>query len=258
MEKVILILIDGMRPDAMLECKNPFVKEILSLSSYTLNAQTVMPSVTLSCHFSLFHSVKPERHGITTNIYTPQVRPIDGLVEKLYEAGKKCAFFYTWGELRDLCRPGKLHHSEFLNINSYENADSDITDRAIKYINEENPDFTFLYLGQTDEIGGHGFGWMSEKYLECINNAFSCIKRVYENAYESYNIIIMADHGGHDRTHGEDIKEDMTIPVIMYGKSFEKGKEIGDASILDITPTIATLLNVPYAKEWEGKSLFGR
>jgi len=253
--KVVLILVDGMRPDGMKKCGNKFVEEMLSCSSYTLNAKTVMPSVTLPCHFSLFHSVKPERHGITTNIYTPQVRPVDGLVEKLSDVSKKCAFFYTWGELRDLSRPGKLHHSEFLNIHDYENVDCDITDKAIKYINEENPDFTFLYLGQTDEIGGHGYGWMSEKYLGCIDNAFSCIKKVYENIDKNYNIIVIADHGGHERTHGEDIAEDMTIPVIMCGPCFEKGKELSDVSILDIAPTIASMLNAPYAKEWEGKSI---
>ena len=47
-------------------------------------AQTVMPSVTLPCHMSLFHSVAPDRHGILTNTYTPQVRPINGICEQLH------------------------------------------------------------------------------------------------------------------------------------------------------------------------------
>ncbi len=82
-EKVILILVDGMRPDGMMQCRNPYAQEILQKSTYSLKTQTVMPSVTLPCHMSLFHSVGSERHGILTNTYTPQVRPIDGLFDQL-------------------------------------------------------------------------------------------------------------------------------------------------------------------------------
>ena len=87
--KVILILVDGMRPDALLNCENPYVTELLNNSAYTLKAQTVMPSVTLPCHMSLFHSVDPGRHGVTTNTFTPQVRPVNGLDKKIKDSGWK-------------------------------------------------------------------------------------------------------------------------------------------------------------------------
>ncbi len=80
MKKAILVLVDGMRPDALRACGNPGVEEMLAGSTYTLEGRTVMPSVTLPCHMSLFHSVDPDRHGVTTNVYTPQVRPVEGLV----------------------------------------------------------------------------------------------------------------------------------------------------------------------------------
>ena len=67
MNKVILISIDGMRPDGVLNCGNPFVEELKKMGSHALNARTVIPSVTLPCHTSMFHSVTPERHGITRN-----------------------------------------------------------------------------------------------------------------------------------------------------------------------------------------------
>jgi predicted AlkP superfamily pyrophosphatase or phosphodiesterase len=101
-EKVILILVDGMRPDSLGNIE--FTQKFLKQSSYTMNAKTVMPSITLPCHMSLFHSVDPQRHGILTNTYTPQVRPIKGLCEQLKASKKKCAFFYNWEELRDLTR----------------------------------------------------------------------------------------------------------------------------------------------------------
>jgi len=83
MNKVALILLDGLRPDALALCKNPYIQELLKNSLHTLAARTVFPSVTLPCHMSLFHSVDPMRHGVTTNIYTPQVRPVNGIVEQV-------------------------------------------------------------------------------------------------------------------------------------------------------------------------------
>lgn len=256
MNKAVMILVDGMRPDAMLQCGHPFVKELLSESSYTLKGRTVEPSVTLPCHVSLFHSVDPARHGITTNTYVPQVRPIRGLFDRLSKEKKKCAFFYSWEQLRDLCRPGRLHTSLLLNINRVENADEKLTEKAVEYLKAEAPDFLFLYLGETDEFGGHGGGWMSEEYLQCIYTAFECIQKVKESLGEEYTLIVLADHGGHDRTHGTLMNEDMTIPVILYGKHFAPGKELPEVSIKDIAPTVAKLLGTEREEEWEGKELY--
>ena len=86
MKKVVLILVDGMRPESLALCGNPFVKEMEAHSTYTLKGTTVMPSVTLPCHMSLFHSVAPQRHGILTNTYVPQVRPIRGICEVMKAA----------------------------------------------------------------------------------------------------------------------------------------------------------------------------
>lgn len=253
--RLILILVDGMRPDALAACGNPYVAELLADSTYALNAQTVRPSVTLPCHMSLFHSVDPDRHGIVTNLYTPQVRPIEGLVERLDAAGKKCAFFYTWEELRDLTRPDHLTCAVVLNQHKASDTDQAITGAAIDYINREAPDFLFLYLGETDEVGGHSAGWMSRTYLECVSNALDCVRRVRAEIPATYNIALLADHGGHDRSHGTDLPEDMTIPLILNGPAFAPGRVLESASIKDMAPTIAALLGAAPAREWEGKSL---
>lgn len=255
-EKIILVLVDGMRPDGMMGCGNPFADRMMRESTYTLNGRTVIPSVTLPCHMSLFHSVDPMRHGVTTNQYVPQVRPISGLFDQLDKYGKKCAFFYTWEELRDLSRPDHLYYSLCINQHKFVNTDNRITDAAIEFINAEAPDFLFLYLGETDEVGGHSCGWMSEQYMKSVSNALSCTERLVDSISDEYTVILIADHGGHDRTHGTEMPEDMTIPIFIRGASFEKGKRIESASIKDIAVTVARLLEVPNATEWEGNSIY--
>ena len=255
MNKIVMVLVDGMRPDGLLQCGHPFAQEMIAASSYSLTAQTVMPSVTLPCHMSLFHSVDPDRHGIVTNTYTPQVRPIQGIFDRLKDAGKSTAMFYTWEELRDLGRPGSLRRSLLIKQLVIDNADRRITDAAIDYIAEEEPDFLFLYLGETDELGGHDNGWMSPEYLNCVNNALGCAEKVWHSLPAGYSMILTADHGGHGRGHGADIPEDMTIPIFFRGAPFAAGKDLGAISIKDIAPTIAKLLDVAPAREWEGHAV---
>jgi len=248
--KTRLILVDGMRPDALAHC--PAAQEVLRRSVYTLNAQTVMPSVTLPCHMSLFYSVEPGRHGTTTNVYTPQVRPIAGLCDAFAAKKKSSAFFYSWGELRDLCRPDHLHTYMVFNQHKQADTDTKITAAAIDYIREEQPDFLFLYLGETDEVGGHSAGWMSETYMGSVHKALGCIEKLYENLPEGYTLIVTADHGGHDRSHGTELPEDMTIPICFCGPRFEKNRALESVSIKDIAVTVAKLLEVPFVREWEG------
>ena len=255
MKKVILISVDGMRPDGFLNCGNPYIDTLMKDSLSALNAQTVYPSVTLPCHMSMFHSVPPQRHGILSNTYVPQVRPVSGLFEQIKLAGGSSAFFYGWEQLRDFGRPGSLKHASYISALSAEGADRILTERALTCIRYYHPDFVFLYLVDTDEHGGHGAGWMTERYLQCISTAVDCIKSVIEEFGEEYTVIITADHGGHDRTHGTLMPEDMTTPIILHGPMFQPGTVIEEASIKDIAPTVAALLGGRRAPEWEGKEL---
>ena len=252
--KVLMILVDGMRPDSIGDL--PAAKKRMAVSASTMAARTVMPSVTLPCHMSLFHSVDPSRHGTTTNTYAPQVRPVQGLCEVLARSGKSCAFFYDWEQLRDLTRPGTLSVSCFAkgDAHGYANADRMMTDAAISCIKNETPDFAFLYLGNPDEVG-HRYGWMSENYLAAVRSAWEQIDRVLADLPEEYAVIILADHGGHDRIHGTEAPEDMTIPVMLRGTPFAAGTVLENVSILDIAPTVAKLLDVMPDREWEGKCL---
>ena len=251
--KVLLILCDGMRPDALVDI--PQVEDMKQKAAYTMKADTVFPSVTLPCHMSLFHSVPPQRHGTTTNIYAPQVRPVKGLFEVLAEAGKHCAMFYSWEELRDVSRPGSMKHTEFRSSYQFDvEGDDQLTDHAIAYLKENDVDFTFLYLHRPDMMG-HRYGWMGEEYMQSVRECWKNIERTVASLEGEYTVLITADHGGHDRIHGTDAPTDMIIPFFAMGKDFEAGKELENVSILDYAPTVAKLLGVEPNREWEGKSL---
>ena len=251
--KVLLISIDGMRSDGLKACGNPYVKELEKMCYHTYDARSMNPSVTFPCHFSMTHSVTPQRHGILTNTYVPQVRPVKGIFEKVSEAGGVCAMFYGWEPLRDICPPGALKFATYVNAYMQESGDTVLTDECEKLIKQHKPDFAFLYMVETDEKGGHDNVWMSDEYLRRISVAIDNVKRMIDAFGDEYSVIIMADHGGHDRAHGTEMPEDMIIPLFFYGKDFPQGKVIDKpVDLLNIAPTIAKLLGVTPEPEWEG------
>lgn len=79
--------------------------------------------------------------------------------------------------------------------------------------------------------------------------------RVVNSLPDDFTVIVTADHGGHDRTHGTDSPENMTIPFISKRKDFKPGEKLENVSIKDIAPTVAKLLDIAPDQTWEGKSL---
>ena len=249
----VLILVDGLRPDAIAPAPMPTVLALAQKSLYAGTAQSLMPNCTLPCHFSIFHSVVPERHGISTNTYTPQVRPVPGLFEVLSQSGQDVGFSYNWEELRDLGRPGSIARSFFRKMNT-ESLGSDglIAEGAAQFL-RDGADFVFCYLGETDEVG-HKHGWMSPQYLQAAARADAGIARVLESLPEGGSAIIMADHGGLGRSHGFDSPETMTVPLYIHAPHHQLSS-VSDPNLLDIAPTIAALCGVAAPSAWEGRSL---
>lgn len=252
--KVLLILVDGMRPDSLEDV--PLAQEFAVSSLRTMRARTVMPSLTLPCHMSLFHSIPPEEHGVFKNEYPPQPHPEHGLFESLKRAGKKGTMCYSWEELRDVVCPGMMYRATYIRgvYGAYREPMNRITDESIRCMREDGADFIFMYLGEADEVG-HKVGWMSSDYLESIAYSWELIDRALKAAGDEYTVIVTADHGGHGLGHGEDIPEDMTVPLFIRHRDITPGEIDGDVSIMDLAPTVAALIGVPADENWKGRSL---
>ncbi|HRJ44285.1 MAG: alkaline phosphatase family protein [Caldilineaceae bacterium] len=256
MSKAIFVMIDGLRPDAIAAAGCATLMGLQQRGASTLAARSVMPSVTLPCHMSIFHSVPPTRHGVVTNDWMPMARPLPGLIEQLRYAGKHAAFFHNWEPLRNLSLPGGLTFSYFRKTAKiFPHGDNMTIDAALDYIPAQLPDFAFVYLGTTDEMG-HLAGWMSDGYLEQVAYVDGQLGRFLAGLPAEYTVLVQADHGGHDRSHGTEMAEDMTIPWLIAGPEIRQGHRISSpVSLLDTAPTLARVLGVPVHEDWEGRCI---
>lgn len=256
MPKVLLIMTDGLRPDAFLEAKVPTFRQLMEEGAHTLEGRSVWPSITLPCHMSLFHSVPPMRHNTLVNTYMPMVRPVPGLFEVLKGAGLRTAMYFSWEPLRDVSRPLSISTSLF---HAYAEdphiSDDRLLETALPHLRKGDHDFEFLYFGAIDEVG-HLSGWMSAEYLAQVEHTDALLKQVLEAIPAGTTVIVQSDHGGHGRMHGTKNKEDMTIPWMAWGQGVRGGHSITQkVSLLETAPTVAHLLDVQVPKAWEGKAV---
>jgi predicted AlkP superfamily pyrophosphatase or phosphodiesterase len=252
---LVFVMLDGTRPDAIHAANCPTLKALIARGASTMQARSVMPSVTLPCHMSIFHSVPPTRHGITTNLYIPPARPLTGLIETLRAAGKRSAFVHNWDPLRDLCRPEQLSYTWFEEAPATIAYDDGVATEALRIVKGGAFDFIFVYFGGVDGFG-HLYGWLSPEQLHILERIDSALGTLIEAAPEAY-FVVHSDHGGHERTHGTDSPDDMTIPWIAAGPGIKAGYRIErPISLLDTAPTIAHLLGVTPHSGWEGRAVF--
>jgi predicted AlkP superfamily pyrophosphatase or phosphodiesterase len=254
---VALFVIDGLRPDGLELADTPTLDRLAASGVAARRVRTVMPSVTLPCHVSLFRGVTPGRHGITSNTWTPPARPVPGLIEEIRQAGLHTASFFNWENLRDLSRPGSLDGSFFLDNNHTVDGSGDLelARLAAGWLSANEVHFSFVYLGCTDSAG-HAEGWMSPAYLGTIANADRCIAEVLDVLPPDTTVIVTSDHGGHDQSHGTELEEDMIIPLILHGPGLNGGREIeGEVQITDIAPTVLEVLSLERPREWIGRPL---
>jgi predicted AlkP superfamily pyrophosphatase or phosphodiesterase len=255
MAPVVFTLIDGLRPDALAAANCPNLEALRNRSAFTFKASSIMPSITLPCHMSIFHSVPPTRHGVVTNDWMPMARPLPGLVEQSTAAGLRSAFFYNWEPLRNLSLPGNLIFSYFHKTAKTVDGDQLTAVEAVRYLDRDRPDFMFVYFGTVDEAG-HDYGWLAPGYLAQLERVDQAVGILFDALPAGATILLQSDHGGHDRTHGTDSPEDMTIPWLVAGPGIRQNYELqGPVSLLDTAPTLARLLGVAPHPSWEGRCI---
>jgi predicted AlkP superfamily pyrophosphatase or phosphodiesterase len=255
-ELILVISIDGARPDAILQADTPNIRALAYRGAYDWSAQTVFPPATLPAHASLLSGLEPDRHGYDDNVV------------------RDCADFDfpTWLSLaqengyRTAMVVGKQGLCQFRTDDAIDftlgaQGDRSVVDRVLELLNE-GYQVLFVHFPNPDYFG-HLNGWMSHSYLYEFRNTDVQVGRLVQ-AVDSLGltdttlIILTADHGGHEQVHGANIAEDMTIPLLLSGFGISPNTDLSEhhLQLIDIAPTILTALDIPIPESMTGRVIF--
>jgi len=254
--RVLILSIDGFRPDAISLAPMPTLIDLMKRSAYSLTAQTVYPSVTLVAHTSMLSGQCPAKHKVDWNDYIPEngYAQVTDLFDITHNAGMQTVMYVGKEKLRQITEPGSTDIFQFIN-----DRDLVITDTLIQNF---PADFRLMFVHfPTTDWMGHEYGWLSGEQLSVLFRADQAIANLLaeldrRGLREETLIIITADHGGHDTTHGSSLNEDMTIPWIAFGAGIQPAELTSSINTVDTAATAAFALGLPIPAEWDGVPIY--
>lgn len=261
--RVIVVILDGLRADAIPLFPLPNLRRLAEGGAYTLAGETVRPSITPSALTSLLTGVPPRIHGVESERiarHRPN-GPIVTLPEFLRRHDVPVRAFR--GRLPPLTAGVAKRITDRLGIEATftgHGAD-EILDAALPTLHRRDRAVSFLHWLDADRAG-HAHGWGSTAYHRAARQLDAAIGRLVETL-EVMNdpatlLIALADHGGGGlvaRDHNSAHPLDTTIPIILAGGQVVPQVLGYGASLLDVPATIAWAFGLHRPALWTGRPL---
>jgi predicted AlkP superfamily pyrophosphatase or phosphodiesterase len=263
-KKVVIISIDGLRPDLALRADTPNIHTLMNIGSFTLWARTTAESVTLPSHTSMLTGVTPVKHGIQWNSDLPLTHPVYPMFPTIFELARKAGYTTAMAagksKFINLAKPGTLNWVYVPS--SPKDEDLDVAAQAVGMILAHQPDVLFVHFPSVDNAG-HTYGWASPEQMDAIAEADECIGLILwaldqRHLRDSTFILVTADHGGAGLSHGPDDPRSRNIPWIAAGPDIRPGLDLTSYVDLvidteDTFSTAAYLLGIPIIQKVDGK-----
>jgi predicted AlkP superfamily pyrophosphatase or phosphodiesterase len=257
MNKVILILSDGLRYDTAVEGMGYLghLVETKKASLYKVTGE--LPSMSRPMYETIHTGLISSEHGIIGN---SMVRLSDkpNIFQLVKNAGRvTAAVAYSWFSELYNCAPynpitGKevdddslsIQHGRFYTEDEY--PDLEVFRTATLLIRRLQPDYMLVHPMGMD-YHGETFGSDSKEYRNhAIQQDMWLVPFLMEWCTLGYQILFTSDHGmNQDGAHGGTTPEMREVPLYLIRSN---GEERGDThetiSQLQIAPTILKLLNI--------------
>lgn len=239
-DHVIIISIDGLRPDVLLRADAPTIRGMMSRGCFTFWARTTAVALTLPSHVSMLTGVIPVKHGIHWNEDLPLAHPYYPKVPTLFELARKrgltTAMVAAKSKFDVFEKPGALNWyfvpppapqpaatlpMEKQSTKDTTTPDNQITAISIRILKDHQPNVLFIHFASTDVIGHNpAMGWGSAAQLKDVTKIDADIAQILrtDNKLGLTNrtaIILSSDHGGAGYTHGADDPRSRHIPWII-------------------------------------------
>jgi hypothetical protein len=257
-ERVVVIVIDGMRKERFEDANAPYLKELKRQGTEFALMETVYPARTVVCFSSMFTGTYPREHGIKSNMVWSLGIKVESIFDSLRKVGKK-------GRLLGIAHLIDSMGDDVDSVTAVmhnDKADTLIMEQAKRIMKEQDPDLLVVQLIGTDQTG-HSRGVFYDDYVQKIEEADALVKDftgwLETNGYmNNTTLMICADHGQADGIggHGHLDEGERFVPFFMTGPNIRSGVRV-DAkhSLISMAPTIAALLGAPIPSHSRGPVL---
>lgn len=260
MRRLVLILADGLRPDAVSPSVMPSLDALGSAFTLARHARTVRPSATVAALASLATGVAPRTHRLTE----PGLRFLSGLgllrpVARELGRGGIPADVVT-AELGPAALPVAWSLAATAGVRRLTARGTRARETAVaahRSLGRREEQLLFLYVPDCDRAG-HAHGWMSQRYLEAACEVDAAIGLLAAWTDDSV-FIVTADHGGGGVSateHHEPHPVNDHIPLVVAGPGVTRRHQLTrPISLLDVAATILWWFGLPVPECYEGRAL---
>ncbi|WP_335872946.1 alkaline phosphatase family protein [Bacillus sp. 2205SS5-2] len=256
--RVVVIVIDGMRKERFQEAHTPFLDSLKENGTEYTNMETVYPARTVVCFSSMFTGTYPFEHGIKSNMVWRLGIKVESIFDSLRKVGKK-------GRLLGIAHLVDSMGTDVETVTAVmknDVADKNIMEKAKFIMKEQDPDLFIVQLIGTDQTG-HSRGVLYDEYLEKIAEADDLVEDFVswlkkEKKMDNTTLIVCADHGQADGIggHGHLDEGERFVPFFMNGPTIRPNLKIEEKhSLVSLASTIAVMLGTPLPSHARGPVL---
>lgn len=253
--KVLIIGIDGCRPDALLVANTPNMDRLWKEGAYAFNARTDEISSSGPAWSAMLTGVWHQKHQVMNNEYEePDLEHYPHFFHRIRQEKPELKTYSVtnWGPIHKILQEGDAtYKSSMLN-------DARVSKKVASLLKKKDVDVMFVQLDEVDGAGHRNdYSINSPLYLEAIEKIdkevgtmVSALEKRPGIVEENWLIILSADHGGSNFGHGKNIPEHTTVFYIASGKSVVKGEIEQEVGVVDVAVTALYQVGIPAKKAW--------
>lgn len=245
--KVLMIGIDGCRPDALVAANTPNLDALMANGTFSLDALNTGITISGPGWASLLTGVWPEKHGVTNNSFAGEdFASYPHLFQRIeeYDSALNTVSIVQWHPINNEIAEGVA--DVVINVDDHTDF---VETAAVEHMTNENPDALFLHFDDVDHAGhSNGFSPDVPNYISAIETVDAGIGGVLQALYnrptysqERWAIIVSTDHGGLGFSHGGNSIEERDIFIIVSGDGIANEEIVADSVFTSVLPAFNCL-----------------
>ena len=255
---VLMVLLDGWRPDVIAAAHTPTLDMMMQDSAYSMEARVEDTAISGSGHSSFLTGVHRDKHNVHGNSFGDanyQEYPYWFNLLKYERPEMHTAAYHNWLPMANTALDFSVcGYCVDMYVTGSDN--SIATQLATDLANQQMDAVTIVI--DAPDAAGHGYGFHPSipQYVAAMNQSDAWLGMIMDAIFartnyaeEDWMVIISSDHAGSGYGHGYNIPEHRKVPLIIWGAE-SLGPIWPAPDSVDIVPTALHHLGVEVRAEW--------